>query len=137
MRRMPASCPAAFIDEGVFLMHRFHTNAPASIGCAVLIGFTLFFGFARSGVAQGNTPTAPSPGLNPKLPTLFVVGDSTARNNANGAQGWGDPFAGYFDTTRINVANRAMAGRSSRTFITEGRWDKVLGEMKAGDFVLI
>ena len=70
-------------------------------------------------------------------PTLFVVGDSTARNNANGAQGWGDPFVSYFDAAKINVLNRAMAGRSSRTFVTEGRWDKVLEEMKAGDFVLI
>jgi xylan 1,4-beta-xylosidase len=74
---------------------------------------------------------------NPKLPTLFVVGDSTANNNANGGLGWGDPFIAYFDTTKINVLNRARAGRSSRTFITEGLWDKVLADMKAGDFVLI
>jgi lysophospholipase L1-like esterase len=73
--------------------------------------------------------------LNPALPTLFVVGDSTARNQAN--LGWGDHLAHYFDTSRINVANRAMGGRSSRTFINEGRWDKVLAEMKAGDSVLI
>ena len=74
---------------------------------------------------------------NPKLPTLFVVGDSTANNNANGAQGWGDPFIAHFDATKINVLNRARAGRSSRTFVTEGLWDKVLADMKAGDFVLI
>jgi lysophospholipase L1-like esterase len=73
--------------------------------------------------------------LNPALPTVFVVGDSTARNQAD--LGWGDHLAHYFDTSRINVANRAMAGRSSRTFIREGRWDKVLAEMKAGDYVLI
>jgi rhamnogalacturonan acetylesterase len=73
--------------------------------------------------------------LNPKLPTLFIVGDSTARNQAD--LGWGDHFAHYFDTTRINIANRARAGRSSRTFINEGSWDKVLAEIKPGDFVLI
>ena len=71
------------------------------------------------------------------LPTLFVVGDSTANNNAKGAMGWGDPFVGFFDATKINVLNRARAGRSSRTFLTEGLWDKVLQEMKAGDYVLI
>jgi rhamnogalacturonan acetylesterase len=76
-----------------------------------------------------NTP------LNPKLPTLFIVGDSTARNQAD--LGWGDHIAHYFDTTKINIANRARAGRSSRTFINEGSWDKVLTEMKPGDFVLI
>src|SRR6266849_2440104 len=75
--------------------------------------------------------------INSDLMILFVVGDSTANNNANGAQGWGDPFISYFDEKKINVLNRARGGRSSRTFITEGLWDKVLSEMKKGDFVLI
>ncbi len=75
--------------------------------------------------------------INLNLPTLFVIGDSTANNNANGAQGWGDSFISYFDAKKINVLNRALGGRSSRTFITEGLWDKVLSEMKKGDFVLI
>ncbi|HJZ80847.1 MAG TPA: GDSL-type esterase/lipase family protein, partial [Pyrinomonadaceae bacterium] len=92
----------------------------------LLLGFW-FFG----SLAQGQ----PSP--NPKLPTLFIAGDSTANNNANGAKGWGDPFIALFDATKINVLNRARAGRSSRTFVTEGLWDKVLADMKAGDFVLI
>jgi lysophospholipase L1-like esterase len=73
--------------------------------------------------------------LNPALPTVFVVGDSTARNKEN--LGWGDHFAPLFDTSRINVANRARAGRSSRTYLDEGAWDAVLKEMKAGDYVLI
>ena len=73
--------------------------------------------------------------LNPALPTLFIVGDSTARNGAD--LGWGDHFAPLFDTSKINIANRAVAGRSSRTFINEGRWDKVLAEMKKGDYVLL
>lgn len=85
--------------------------------------------------APAQTSVAPDIPLNPALPTVFVVGDSTARNQAN--LGWGDHLAAYFDTNRINVANRAMAGRSSRTYIHEGRWDKVLAEMKAGDYVLI
>jgi lysophospholipase L1-like esterase len=73
--------------------------------------------------------------LNPALPTLFIVGDSTARNQAD--LGWGDHLAHFFDTARINIANRAHAGRSSRTFINEGSWDRVLAEMKPGDFVLL
>ena len=85
--------------------------------------------------APAQTSVAPDIPLNPALPTVFVVGDSTARNQAN--LGWGDHLAPYFEATRINVANRAMAGRSSRTYIREGRWDKVLAEMKAGDYVLI
>ncbi len=72
--------------------------------------------------------------LNPKLPTLFIVGDSTARNGAD--LGWGYHLAAYFDTTKINIANRAIAGRSSRNYINEGHWTKVLAEMKPGDYML-
>ena len=86
-------------------------------------------------VGPQTTPEQSS--LNPKLPTIFVVGDSTANNHANGGVGWGDPFISYFDLNKINAVNRARAGRSSRTFITEGLWDKVLSDMKKGDFVLI
>lgn len=97
---------------------------------------------AAQTVAQTAEPTpaprTPEPRpLDPRLPTLFVVGDSTANNNANGARGWGDPFASFFDTSKINVVNRARAGRSSRTFLTEGLWGRVLQDVKAGDFVLI
>jgi lysophospholipase L1-like esterase len=78
---------------------------------------------------------AEAPVGNPKLPTVFVVGDSTAQNGKD--LGWGDHFAHYFDTTKINIVNRARAGRSSRTYIREGAWDRVLAEMKMGDYVLI
>ena len=69
------------------------------------------------------------------LPTLYVTGDSTA-NNAD-HRGWGDPLAAYFDAAKVNVVNRARAGRSSRTFYTEGLWDKVRDDLKPGDYVLI
>lgn len=71
------------------------------------------------------------------IPTLFIVGDSTVRNGTKGQQGWGNPIAAHFDKTRIKVENCAIGGRSSRTFITEGRWDKILAAAKPGDFVLI
>jgi rhamnogalacturonan acetylesterase len=76
----------------------------------------------------------------PKLPTLYLVGDSTVRNGkgdgANGQWGWGEPLVDYFDPAKINVVNRAIGGRSSRTYITEGRWDELLAMLKPGDFVL-
>jgi lysophospholipase L1-like esterase len=86
-------------------------------------------GVALAGPASGQPQPAP------KLPTLFVIGDSTA-NNAN-HRGWGDPLAEYFDPAKIRVVNRARAGRSSRTFVTEGLWDNVRDGLSAGDFVLI
>jgi len=74
----------------------------------------------------------------PALPNVFIVGDSTVRSGgSNGMFGWGERIAPYFDTNRVNVVNHAIGGRSSRTFLTEGRWDKVMAQMKAGDVVLI
>jgi rhamnogalacturonan acetylesterase len=83
-----------------------------------------------------DTGVAPEAAANPNLPTLFVVGDSTAKSNAP-LRGWGSEIGAFFDPTKINVVNRAIGGRSSRTFITEGRWDKVLAELKPGDVVLV
>lgn len=81
----------------------------------------------------------PTP-ANSHLPTLFLVGDSTVRNGhgdgAHGQWGWGEPLAELFDTSKINVANRAIGGRSSRTYITEGHWADTLALMKPGDIVL-
>lgn len=74
----------------------------------------------------------------PALPSLFLVGDSTVKSGgANGAVGWGERITPHFDTDKINVVNHAIGGRSSRTFFTEGRWDKVLAQLKPGDFVAI
>ncbi len=70
-------------------------------------------------------------------PTLFLIGDSTVRNRTRGQLGWGDAIADWFDVSRINVTNRALGGRSSRSFLTEGLWEKVRAELKAGDFVLM
>jgi lysophospholipase L1-like esterase len=77
---------------------------------------------------------------NSSLPTLYLVGDSTVRNGradgAGGQWGWGEPLVDYFDASKINVANRAIGGRSSRTYITEGRWDELVVMLKPGDFVV-
>ena len=72
-----------------------------------------------------------------KLPTLYIVGDSTVKNGTKGQMGWGDPLVKLFDSSKIRVQNQAIGGRSSRTFQTEGRWDKILAAAKEGDFVLI
>lgn len=89
------------------------------------------------GPDPANSPTTETP-LDSALPTIFVAGDSTAEKPLNARQaGWGGPFRAYFDPAKVNVANRAIGGRSSRTFVTDGRWDRLLAEAKAGDFVLI
>ena len=96
---------------------------------------TLFLGFACPLHATEDNPS-PAPPPRAK-PTLFLIGDSTVRNHTRGQLGWGDPIATCFDPARITVTNRALGGRSSRTYLTEGLWDKVLADLKPGDFVLM
>ena len=74
-------------------------------------------------------------------PVIFTIGDSTMKNGRGkgdgGQWGWGSFFEQFFDTTRITVENHALGGRSSRTFYTEGLWDKVLHGIKKGDYLFI
>ena len=85
----------------------------------------------------GNPPARPA-AINPNLPAIFVAGDSTAaRGRGEDQQGWAVPFADYFDLTKVSIVNAARGGRSSRTFVTEGLWDAMLAQAKAGDLVLI
>jgi len=89
---------------------------------------------------QSHLPPMLAP-ANPNLPTLYIIGDSTVRNGQgdgkNGQWGWGDVIGKDFDTSKINVVNWALGGRSSRTYITEGHWDKVVAALKPGDFVMM
>jgi rhamnogalacturonan acetylesterase len=74
-------------------------------------------------------------------PVFYIIGDSTVRNGdgsgKNQQWGWGSFIADYFDTSKISVRNEAIGGRSSRTFITEGRWDRILKTLKKDDYVIM
>ena len=74
---------------------------------------------------------------NRSMPILYIVGDSTVHNPSKGERGWGDVIGKYFDPAKVRVENHALGGRSSRTFRTQGWWDKVLAAAQPGDFVLI
>lgn len=76
----------------------------------------------------------------PRCPVVFTVGDSTVRNadkDEDDQWGWGGVLAECFDLERVSVENCAKAGRSARTYLEEGRWDKVYNALQPGDFVLI
>ncbi|MCA9240600.1 MAG: rhamnogalacturonan acetylesterase [Planctomycetales bacterium] len=80
--------------------------------------------------------------LQPKRPaTLFLIGDSTVKNGSGqgdrGQWGWGQVLQQLFDHDRLRVENRALGGRSSRTYLTEGLWQKTLERIQPGDFVLM
>ncbi|MCM1519167.1 MAG: rhamnogalacturonan acetylesterase [Lachnoclostridium sp.] len=73
-------------------------------------------------------------------PVVFVIGDSTVKNqetDEDGQWGWGSVLDEKFDTTRITIENHAIAGRSARTFLNEGRWDKIYRALRPGDYVLM
>ncbi|WP_028912587.1 rhamnogalacturonan acetylesterase [Prevotella sp. MA2016] len=73
-------------------------------------------------------------------PAVFITGDSTVKNedkDKDGMWGWGAVANTVFDENRISIVNAAMAGRSCRSYLNEGRWDKVYNSLKPGDFVLI
>lgn len=74
-------------------------------------------------------------------PVIYIIGDSTVKNGSGkgegGLWGWGDFLYMYFDTTRVSIRNYAIGGRSSRTFIAEGRWDRILALLKPGDYVIM
>ncbi len=76
-----------------------------------------------------------------KTTTIFIIGDSTAAkkdlSTGSPERGWGMALQCYFDSAYIRVDNHAVNGRSSKSFIDEGRWDKVLSAMKPGDYVII
>ena len=96
----------------------------------------ILFAITTSGISAQASPSG-------EIPSLFIVGDSTA--NIQGDPdvstekrvGWGTPFASFFDPNKIHVVNAARAGRSSRTFMNEGKWQAVVDQLKPGDFVLI
>ncbi len=72
--------------------------------------------------------------------TIFMIGDSTMANKPLGGdnpeRGWGQMLPGFLSED-IVVDNHAMNGRSSLSFINEGRWDKVLERIQPGDYVFI
>ncbi len=72
--------------------------------------------------------------------TVFMIGDSTMADHAplppDPLRGWGQMFSIYFKDG-VQVRNHAMSGRSSKSFITEGRWKAVLDRLKEGDYVII
>ena len=73
-------------------------------------------------------------------PVVFITGDSTVKNadkDEDGMWGWGAVANTIFDETKIDIVNAAMAGRSCRSYLNEGRWDRVYNSLKPGDFVLI
>jgi DNA sulfur modification protein DndE len=78
-------------------------------------------------------------GIPERKVTIFMIGDSTMADkppNDNPEKGWGQLFPQYF-TDAVQIRNYAVNGRSTKSFIKEGRWDSVMKYMKKDDWVFI
>jgi len=72
--------------------------------------------------------------------TLYLMGDSTMADKPDltyPERGWGQLLPLFFDSTQIHIENHAKNGRSTRSFIYEGRWDSLCAKLKPGDFLVI
>jgi lysophospholipase L1-like esterase len=91
-------------------------------------GFILIIALAILSACQSKIPI-----------TIFTIGDSTMANKKPEVYpetGWGQVLNQYFDET-VTIKNHAVNGRSSKSFIDEGRWTAVLDSLQPGDFVFI
>lgn len=74
-------------------------------------------------------------------PALFLVGDSIMKtgtgNGEHGPWGWGSEIIPFFDSAKIHVYNEGHGGRSSRSYIDERLWAKILERIQPGDFVIL
>lgn len=74
-----------------------------------------------------------------RVPTVYLCGDSTMAENGGGSgtQGWGHYLQYSFASSVAVIDNQAIAGRSARSFTREGRFDTVVADVQAGDWVVI
>ncbi len=73
--------------------------------------------------------------------TIYTIGDSTMADkikpDENPEKGWCQVLPSFFDLNKITIENRAVNGRSTKSFIDEKRWDSVYKSLKKGDYVFI
>jgi DNA sulfur modification protein DndE len=76
----------------------------------------------------------------PAQPTVYLIGDSTMADRPtperNPYRGWGQMLQQFFDDS-VTVRNFAVNGRSTKSFIDEGRWTAVLRQLQPGDYLVI
>lgn len=102
----------------------------------------LMFALSGSPILFGQPAIQEAPATRPaEHPALFLVGDSIMKtgtgNGERGPWGWGSEILPLFDAKKIHVYNEGRGGRSSRGYIQEGLWATILGQLHAGDFVIV
>jgi lysophospholipase L1-like esterase len=142
-----ATINARAVIAGIRALHEYALiNALSAAGRAVDVAPAQYAAPPKLSVPRGqplavfdrwlNLPDVPDP----KLPTIFLIGDSTVRNGrgdgVDGQWGWGDPLAVLFDPAKVNLVNRAVGGTTASSFYNS-RWTPVKDLLQPGDFVFI
>src|SRR5215204_3101239 len=71
---------------------------------------------------------------------VYLAGDSTLAAKTDDKRpetGWGEYLQNQFDESRVKIENHAQNGRSTKSFIDEGRWQAIVRKLKKGDYVFI
>ena len=91
------------------------------------IAFTLFLGLAVSLSVSAQI-------------SVYIAGDSTAAIKTADKRpetGWGEMLQQYFDPAKVKIVNEAQNGRSTKSFIAEGRWQSIVDRLRNGDWVFV
>jgi lysophospholipase L1-like esterase len=145
--RAGADINAQAVIAGIKAIHEYALiNSVTAAGRAIDVAPAQYAAAPKLAVPRGAAPDIFNRWLNlpevpdTKLPTIFVIGDSTVRNGrGDGVDrqwGWGDAFAVYIDPAKANLVNRAVGGSTAASFM-RGRWPAVRELLKPGDFVLM
>lgn len=77
----------------------------------------------------------------PSRISIYTIGDSTMADkdtaSNNPETGWGQVLSTFFKPDKVNIENHAKDGRSTKSFIEEGRWQTIVNKLKKGDYVFI
>lgn len=129
-----------------FYLDKIHTSAygarmnAASAAEGLLLSNDPQVSFLQSCLNEKVVPTRCDQKRKKGLPVVFLCGDSTGKNedkNPDGMWGWGSQGYTVFDSTKCVFQNQAKAGRSTRTYVDEDRWEEVYNSLEPGDVVLI
>jgi lysophospholipase L1-like esterase len=120
-------------------------SPPATAGHAVMTGSSgkdasTIMASAGAGAIGFEPASCKRASSDSSTPVVYVIGDSTAsvyEANLYPRTGWAQPLQNYFPPACAKVQDKALSGRSSKSFLEEGAWTPINGALHAGDFVLI
>ena len=111
---------------------RTRKNALHRLLTAILLLFA-----SRSHACAQSAPAA----MTTQHPALFLVGDSIVHTGTGtgetGPWGWGAELIAMFDPVKVHVYNEGLGGRSSRGYIEERAWAKIVDQLQPGDWVIV